>query len=129
VALSWCFEDEGEGYADAVLDRLAGDGAVVPSIWPFEVLNGLIVGERRGRLTQAQSARFEDLLGALPIDVEAAPGRERWPILVSLAREHRLSAYDASYLELALRRSLPLATLDAQLVQALERSGALLLSA
>jgi predicted nucleic acid-binding protein len=111
-----------------VLDRLVGEGAVVPSIWPFEILNGLIVAERRGRLTPAQGARFEELLGALLIDVEAAPGRERWPILVSLARDHRLSAYDASYLELALRRSLPLATLDAQLVQALERSGAVLLS-
>jgi len=128
VALSWCFEDEEDGYADAVLDRLVGDGAVVPSIWPFEILNGLIVAERRGRLTPAQGARFEELLGALLIDVEAAPGRERWSILVSLAREHRLSAYDASYLELALRRNLPLATLDAQLVQALERSGAELLS-
>ncbi len=123
MTLSWCFEDEVDAYCDAVLDRLVQDEAIVPCIWPLEVVNVLVMGERRQRLNPAQSMRFQELLSTLPIAVEPAPGPGRWPTLAALAREHSLTAYDASYLELALRRGLPLATRDDELLAALERCG------
>lgn len=119
--MSWCFEDEVDAYADAVLDRLAGQEALVPCIWPLEVMNVLVMGERWRRLTQAQSLRFQELLLGLPILVEPPPGRALWFGITSLAREHQLTAYDASYLELALRQGVPLATNDTGLLEALER--------
>lgn len=127
VAMAWCFEDEADGYADAVLDGLVEGTAVVPSHWRLEVANVLLVAQRRGRLKEADSTRFLELLGALPIEVDSETGARAFGAILSLGREHGLSSYDAAYLELAMRDSVPLASLDQRLGLAAEGAGVALL--
>jgi predicted nucleic acid-binding protein len=86
--------------------------AVVPPVWPLEVVNVLLVAERMKRLSEADSMRFLTLLNQLPITVEEGQSEEMMLRTLSLAREYRLSSYDASYLDLAMRKGLPIATLD-----------------
>lgn len=120
--MGWCFEEESDDTSEAILDRLLSGGAAVPSIWTFEVANTLVVGERCKRLSKLDMWKFLEFLAALPISIDVdSTSRALGPIL-ALAREQNLSAYDAAYLELAIREGLPLATRDA----ALERSAALL---
>jgi predicted nucleic acid-binding protein len=114
-------------YADAVLARLEDDTAVVPSLWPLEVANGLVSAERRRRLTAAGLARAVELSLALPIDVQAVPVDLALVAVLELARRHGLTAYDAAYLDLAMRQGLPLATEDAALRGAAGRVGVSLL--
>lgn len=121
VVMSWCFEDEGNGYAQAVLESLESGEAFVPAIWPLEVGNVLLVAERKKRFSQASVVRFLALLGGLPITVEQETPARMFKEIVSLAREYGLSTYDASYLDLAMRLDLPLATLDASLVKAAKK--------
>ncbi len=121
VVMSWCFEDEGNRYADAVLESLEAGEAFVPAIWPLEVGNVLLVAERKNRLSQASVVRFLELLGGLPISVEQDPPERMLRKIVSLAREHRLSTYDASYLDLAMRLDLPLSTQDTSLAKAAKK--------
>lgn len=121
VTLAWAFEDEADGYSDSVLGALANGEAVAPGLWSLEVANVLAVGERRGRLTPADSARFVALLESLPIRVEIAP--ESMGEIVTLARETHTSAYDAAYLALAMRRGLPIATRGAALAEAASTRG------
>jgi len=123
VVMSWCFEDEGYGYAETVLESLESAEAIAPAIWPLEVGNVLLVAERKKRLGQAASVRFLSLLGALPITVEQEPSERMLKEILSLARTLGLSTYDASYLDLAMRLDLPLATLDAALANAAKKSG------
>jgi len=123
VALAWCFEDETNVFADRVLERLVGAAGLVPLIWPMEVGNALIGAERRGRLSQADSERFTELLRQLPIRIEAASPTRMFGELISLAREQNLSTYDAAYLDLAMRSGLPLVTPDEALHQAAIRCG------
>jgi len=121
VVMSWCFEDEGNSYAEAVLESLESAEALVPAIWPLEVGNVLLVAERKKRLSHAAVVRFLALLGGLPITVEQETPERMLKEIVSLAREHGLSTYDASYLDLAMRFDLPLATQDASLAKAAEK--------
>jgi predicted nucleic acid-binding protein len=121
VVMSWCFEDEGDGYAVAVLESLEIAQVFVPAIWPLEVGNVLLVAERKKRLSQAAAVRFLALLGGLPITVEQETPERMLKEIVSLAREQGLSTYDASYLDLAMRLGLPLATLDASLAKAAKK--------
>jgi predicted nucleic acid-binding protein len=118
--MSWFFEDETNKYADAVLDNLIGATAVVPSIWPLEVVNVLTVAERQKRLSESHSIRFLTLLSQLPIVVEYE-SPEMMKELLALARTYHLSSYDASYLYLAMRKGVPLATLDNKLIKAAGR--------
>lgn len=127
VTMAWCFDDEADGYADAVLDGLVDGTAVVPSRWPLEIANVLLVAERRGRLNKADSARFLELLGALPIEVDGETHGRAIGAIVSLGRERGLSSYDTAYLELAMRENVPLASLDQPLRLAAEGSGVSLL--
>lgn len=123
MVLAWAFEDEAEGYADRVLEALSGgDEAVVPDLWGYEVVNALVVGERRKRISPADSARFLTVLRGLPIEFEALTFGNM-PELASLAREHELSAYDTAYLSVAMRWGIPLATRDRLLEKAADRSG------
>jgi predicted nucleic acid-binding protein len=115
LALAWYFKDEADPYADAVAARFPAARAVVPLIWPLEVANAVLMGERRQRSTEAQAAQWLSFLGSLPIAVDDETSDRAWGEVLSLARAHRLSSYDAAYLELALRRGLPLATLDDKL--------------
>ena len=123
VTMAWCFEDEGRELADKVLDHLTNTEAWVPSLWTFEVANVLLVAERCGRLTPADSTRFVALLSDLPILIDDS-GHERalGPVL-STGRELGLSAYDATYLELAMRLGGAMATGDEKLRAACQESG------
>ncbi len=121
VVMAWCFEEEGSRYSETVLDCLEKDTALVPAIWPLELGNALLVAERRKRLDYASVVRFLDLIGILPIRVEPeTPERMRKEIF-SLARDQRLSTYDASYLDLAMRTGLPMATQDHLLCKAAQK--------
>ena len=120
VVMSWCFKDETNNYADIVLDRLTEIVAVVPSIWPLEVVNVLLVAERQKRLSESDSIRFLTLLSQLPILVEYERP-EMMKELLALARSNNLSSYDASYLDLAMRKGVPIATLDNKLIEAAKR--------
>jgi predicted nucleic acid-binding protein len=123
VTMAWCFEDEGSEFADKVLDQLADTEAWVPSLWAFEVANVLLVAERQGRLTPADSMRFIALLGDLPILIDdGARERALGPVL-SIGRDVGLTAYDASYLELAMRLGAGMATGDEKLRAACRASG------
>ena len=123
VALAWCFEDEANPYAESVLDRLQQTEAVVPAIWPLEVGNVLLIAERRQRLTEAQTARLVQLLRGLPITIDTEGLTQALGPTLSLGREYGLSAYDTSYLELAMRQGLSLATQDVDLREAAVRAG------
>ncbi|WP_028326122.1 type II toxin-antitoxin system VapC family toxin [Desulfatirhabdium butyrativorans] len=118
VVMAWCFADEISPYAESVLDSLEDMTAIVPAIWPLEVGNVLLVAERKKRLNEAASNRFITLLSQLPIIVDQEPPERMLREIFLLARENRLSTYDASYLDLALKRGLPIATLDDRLIAA-----------
>jgi predicted nucleic acid-binding protein len=128
VVMAWCFEDEVNRYAEVILDQLEVSTAFVPSIWALEVGNVLLVAERKKRISLADSARFIALLRDLPIVIEQEPQDVMFGEVLALAREHHLSTYDASYLDLAMRRGLPLATLDNGLIAAAKRSQVLIMS-
>jgi len=123
IALAWCFPDEKAPYPQAILDSLDQARAVVPSLWPLEVGNALLMGERRKRSTQADTSNWLSFLNALPITVDDEKSARAWTDVLNLARLHGLTAYDAAYLELALRRSLPLASLDDRLKDAAKAVG------
>src|SRR5271165_1712396 len=98
-----------------VFDRVISGGAWVPSLWRLEVANALEFGARRGRTDAAfRDAGLRDL-ALLPIRVDSETAAHAWGETLRLAENHRLTLYDAAYLELALRRGLPLASLDAEL--------------
>lgn len=115
VTMAWGFHDEATDYTNSVRDSLADVRAVVPSLWPIEVANASIVGERRKRLDEARTTRFLSLLTSLPIVIDGETAARSWADTIHLARAHNLSAYDATYLELAIRRGLPMACLDGKL--------------
>jgi len=123
VALSWCFPDERSDYADSVLVSLKGDTLIVPSIWPVEIANAVWVGERRKRIKPVDVRNFEDLLWDLTIVEISQSVAESMANLLPLAREHNLSAYDSTYLDIALRRGAPLATIDRMLERAARDAG------
>ena len=120
VAGCWAFDDEENPAASAALERIASEPALVPGVWWFEVRNLLIVNERRGRITEAETAVFLGHLERLPIATDSDVDGVR---VLELARRARLSVYDAAYLELAQRLAAPLATLDAPLARAAKEEG------
>jgi predicted nucleic acid-binding protein len=123
VTMAWCFENEATPYSAHVLDLLEGDAAVAPSIWPLEVVNVIRNAERRQRLSPADAARFLGLVSGLDITVETTSLERAAGSVLDLARAHGLTSYDASFLDLAMREGLPLATLDARLRTAAEAAG------
>jgi predicted nucleic acid-binding protein len=120
IVTTWCFKDEADPYADAVLKSLTEYEAIVPAIWPLEVVNVLLVAERRKRLHESDSIRFLSLLSQLPIYVERTWPEKMMTQLLALGRDNSLSSYDAAYLELAMRQGLSIATLDSKLLKAAE---------
>ena len=123
VALAWSFRDERNAYAHRVLRRLEDDPALVPAVWMLEVANGLLVAERRGRFTAADVAQVYGVLADLPIEWSDLTLDQALGPVLDLARARGLSAYDAAYLELAMREGLPLATQDEALRAAAQRVG------
>ena len=118
VVMTWCFQDEEHPYAEGVLDHLAASSALVPALWPLEVVNVLLVAERNGRLSEADSLRFITLLNQLPISVDRSWTERSMKDVLTIGRTHNLSSYDAAYLELAMRRGMPIATLDQNILAA-----------
>jgi predicted nucleic acid-binding protein len=123
VALAWCFGDEDGGYALGVLDLLRSSEAVAASHWGLEVANAFLVAERRGRIDSGDVPRLSKFLLALPIAVDPVARRRGFESMHRLGRAHGLSAYDAAYLELAVRYGIPIATLDSDLRVAAEAEG------
>jgi len=118
VAMAWCFEDEINPKAEAMLAAMADGDALVPEHWPLEVANVLAGAERKGRTTLPKIARFIDILSRLPIVIDSQTMNRAQGDVLPLARLQRLTAYDAAYLELALRTGCPLASLDSALNEA-----------
>ena len=123
IVLAWYFSDESDSYADSVASCLTHSKALVPSHWPLEVANTLIMGERRKRSTESQANAFIQLLRTLPIVVDEATASQTWSTIMPLARDQSLTVYDAAYLELASRKAAPLATLDTRLHAAAKAIG------
>jgi predicted nucleic acid-binding protein len=123
VALAWVFGDERHDTAWAIIDRLTQGAACAPALFPLEVANGLLVAHRRGRLSPEQTRSAVVLLEALPIEVDLETPQQAFGAIWALASRHQLSSYDAAYLELAVRRALPIATLDARLARAARAEG------
>lgn len=123
VTMTWCFINETTPYTLEILNRLRTEGATVPTLWPLEVANTLLVGERRRRVTEAEIVTFVQTLQALTITVDDAAVTNAWGPVLALGRAQGLSAYDAAYLELAMRQGLPLATIDTRLSAAAARVG------
>lgn len=110
-------------YAHKVLDALQGEVAIVPGLWPLEAANVIAKAESKGLVTEARSQAFTAVLLRLNISVDPATASQALAATLGLARRYRLSAYDAAYLELALREGLTLATLDADLEKAAKKAG------
>ncbi len=115
IVMAWSFEDETDEYAEAVLDQFTVSRAVVPALRPLEVANALLMGERRKRSSEAETIKWTSILSSLPIVIDGETNAHAWGDILNLARGHDLTAYDAAYLELAIRRGLPLATNDVKL--------------
>jgi predicted nucleic acid-binding protein len=127
VTVSWCFPDRRTPFTTQVLQEISSAFAVVPGLWALEVGNALAVSERKGYLQAAQLVAFLRDLDELPLQVEHHSPDQALGRTLELAREHKLSTYDACYLELAERMRLPLATLDGDLKKAAKKSGVELL--
>ena len=118
VTLAWLLPDENGAAVDALADELARTTAVVPAIWPYEVVNALQVAQRRARIGDDDLIRVWSALAALPIEIEAVAKDHVFSAVAHLGRRLGITSYDAAYVELAARRKLPLATLDARLRKA-----------
>ncbi len=125
VTAVWAFCDEQQPVADSAFRALDHEQAWVPTLWWYEIRNILLVNERRNRITVAESTQFLIDMDNFPIfvDEEREPGG-----LFELARLYSLTVHDAAYLELAMRKRVPLATLDKALRLAAEAAGVALLS-
>jgi predicted nucleic acid-binding protein len=126
MTLAWLFprHDPAEAaLADQALDELDYEEFAVPAIWYDEVANALLRGERKGLVTLSQTTAFLGELDLADIESETDSPRLRQSAVMALARSHGLTAYDAMYLELALRRGAPLATFDQQLAEAIRKAG------
>lgn len=127
VAISWCMPDENNDEAEVILELLAeASEAVVPSIWWLEIVNVLLVAQRRGRMTQDNADEALARLRALRIIVDTNTTQQSIDATFELARLYNLAAYDAAYLELAIRESLLLATIDNKLAEAARQCNILL---
>jgi predicted nucleic acid-binding protein len=129
VSLSWIYSDEHSAASDELLARVADRGAVVPQLWRLEIASALQNGIKRKRIDAAYRDSAIQLLLNLPIETDADTNDFAWTTTLQLADIHQIAIYDATYLELALRRGLPIATRDDQLAAAAASAGAILLPA
>ncbi len=118
VAIAWVLPGERTAWTDTMLDEIARAGAIVPGLWKLETANVLLMAERRRRITQVQRHRALSALGMLPIEIDDETATHAWGRTLESASAHHLTLYDAAYLELAIRSSLPLVTLDQALLRA-----------
>lgn len=129
VAVAWAIASEATPLTEALFETLrAGGEALAPAIWPMEVANALLVAERASRISPANIAAFAQILATFAITIEPGMIKAGFDQTLSIARQMRLTTYDASYIELAGRRAFPLATLDERLAQAAQSLGITVLS-
>ena len=129
MTIAWLFADERRAAAHGIMLRVVSGGALVPSLWRLEVVNVLRNAVRRERCDEAYVDRSLERLLRFPIEIDDETSLHAWTATRDLSRRHNLSAYDAAYLELAVRSSLPLATCDRELAAAASRSGVEVLTA
>ena len=127
VAMTWLFQDEATPDTAKILRRLDAEAALVPAWLFLELANVMVVAERKGRITQRQTTEFVTELSKLNLDVDSESPQRAFEHLLPLCRAHELTSYDAMYLDLAVRRQLPLATLDRSLRKAAQKLGVKLL--
>ena len=118
VTMAWCFEDEITDYSENVFNALITAKAIVPSFWTLEVANVLLLAQRKKRISHIKATEFKSSLNLLPIQVDHSTAHRAMNSIMEIAEETNLTIYDATYLELALHTSLPLATLDQDLKKA-----------
>lgn len=123
IALSWCFPDESNAYADQVLDAIGPMTAVVPSIWAYEIANAMLVAQRRRRITEDHRNKVANMLNTLPIQTHDVTVSHTLKTISAQANSLDLTVYDAAYLDLAIRIGKPLATVDRRLREAANRVG------
>jgi predicted nucleic acid-binding protein len=123
MTMAWAFSDETTSGTVSVLELAGREACSAPGVWPLEVCNAVITAQRRGRFSSDDVRLFLDLLGGLRVSVEDLTLRHAVGKVLPLAVQHAISSYDAAYLELALRRRAPLATLDAGLARAALEAG------
>jgi predicted nucleic acid-binding protein len=123
MTMNWCFADESTPHSRRVLDLLLDSYAEVPALWSFEVANVLAVNEKRQRLTKAASSEFLQMLSGLDIRIDRSFPAVDGKVLLPLVWRYGLTAYDAAYLELAIRKGLPLATFDKEMIAAAPLEG------
>jgi predicted nucleic acid-binding protein len=125
ITMAWCFNDEATPFTETLLSRLSSltDNAIVPALWLYEVVNVTGLAVRKGRITEDKARAFLDSLADLPIEIEEATRARLFTSVLALVGRHKLTAYDASYLELAIRRDLPIAALDNALTKAAREAG------
>jgi predicted nucleic acid-binding protein len=123
ITLSWCFSDEATPLTNELLEKLQIETAFVPTIWPLEVGNVLIAAARRKKISYADTVQFLEQLGKLNIQIDSETASKGFHEILSLAYSEGLTTYDASYLELALRKGLGIASKDLQLCQAARKLG------
>ena len=112
IVMAWCFGDESTPETNQIQDRMANEAALVPGLWYLEITNVLAMAEKRKRITPQGSQQFLQLLSILDIQVDDDAPRRAFNHLLPLCRTHGLTSYDAAYLDLSIRRQIPLATLD-----------------
>ena len=127
VTIAWAYNDETTLPVLNVFDRIIANGAWVPSLWRIEVANVLEMKVRSRRIDAVFRDSALTNLSLLPLSIDQETDRQAWGATLRLAERHRLTLYDAVYLELALRRALPLATLDLELRAAAKAEGVNLL--
>jgi predicted nucleic acid-binding protein len=123
LAMAWLFSDEATSQTDKLLERLVTDSVLVPAWWYLEVTNVLVIAERKGRISAHEISDFISSLSQIDIEVDTESADRAFDHLLPLCRLHQLTSYDAVYLDLAVRRGLPLATLDEPLRRAAGKVG------
>jgi predicted nucleic acid-binding protein len=123
ITMSWFYHDEGSRYTDSVRRSLKKQAAIVPVLWPFEVMNSLLQGIRRGRSTRDEVIKWLLLVKSLPIKYQPLSSTEMFDNVFAFANQYQLTSYDASYLYLALQLQLPIASLDDKVNQAATHLG------
>ena len=123
IALSWCFEDEATPETDRLFEQVRDDGAIVPGLWHLELANVLLQAEKRKRISAEDVATRLRLISVLPIATDRETSARAWQDTLSIARVEGLTAYDAAYLELAIRLGIPLLSKDDDLIRAAKRRG------
>lgn len=123
TTMAWCFADETNEQADTILNLLKDTKAFVPNIWSLEVINVLRVGERKKRISIDQSNNFISLINTLPIEIDMGVNELPNRKILEISRKYLLSAYDASYLELAIRKGIPFSSFDKILCAAAKKAG------